>query len=77
MSANNLDKTPYIYSAVGPLDFEGQDPVAKAKKVMLAACPLGQPGLMLAGAPKLQTETSNHAILVALFACNQRIPGVE
>jgi hypothetical protein len=71
------NKPPYIYNAVGSLDFEGQDPIVKASKVMLAACPQGEPTLMLADAPRFQTETSNRSILVAIFTCNQLIPGVE
>ena len=71
------NRLPYLYNAVGSLDFDGQDPVVKANKVMLAACPQGQPTLMVADAPRIQTATSNRALLVAIFSCNQRVPGVE
>jgi hypothetical protein len=77
VSRNGDGKSPYIYSAVGSLDFEGQDPGIKATKVMRAACPQGLPTLMAAQASRTTTGTSNRTLLVALFTCNQPIPGVE
>jgi len=74
---NNLDKTPYIYNAIGSLDFGGQDPVPKATKVMQTACPQGQPVLIFANGSRFQTDTGNWNMLGAMFTCNQRIPGVE
>src|SRR3954462_10643587 len=71
VSGSNSDRTaaPYVYNAVGSLDFDGQDPVVKANKVMNAACPAGQPSLMLADAPRIKTETSKRALLIAIFTC--------
>jgi hypothetical protein len=77
VSRNGDGKSPYVYSAIGPLDFEGQDPGAKATKVMLAACPQGLPTLMTAQGSRITTETSKINLLIALFTCNQPISGVE
>jgi hypothetical protein len=77
VSRNGESKAPYLYDAVGKLDFEGQDPVAKAGKVMLAACPHGLPSLMMADAAKIPNQTGNRPLLIAIFSCNQPIPGVE
>jgi hypothetical protein len=77
VSANNLDKVPYIYNAMGKLEFDGQDPVPKATKVMLAACPQGQPMLTFADAARISTGNGKFTMLIAMFTCNQKIPGVE
>jgi hypothetical protein len=74
---NGESKTPYLYNAVGKLDFAEQDPVGKANKVMLAACPHGLPSLMMADAAKIPGQTGDRPLLIAIFSCNQPIPGVE
>jgi hypothetical protein len=71
------NRVPYIYNAIGSLDFDGQNPVSKANKVMLSACPHGQPTLMLADAPRLPSEAGNRPLLIAMFTCDQLVPGVE
>ena len=66
---------PYVYNAVGSLEYE--DPVQKATKVMLAACPQGQPILMKADVAQIRIENSNRNLLIALFTCNQIIAEAE
>ena len=75
---NRFDKdsaAPYAYLAVGPLDFNGQNPSVKAGKVMFAACPLGRPILMNAQATRMPNATRD--LLIATFSCNVLIPGAD
>jgi glutathione S-transferase len=65
VSRNGDGTSPYTYSAVGSLDFDGQDPGVKAAKVMRAACPQGLPTLMAAQASRITTGSSNQTLLVA------------
>ncbi len=65
------------YSAFGSLDFAGQDPDAKARKVMMAACPHGSPRLLTSTASPLKTDTATYNLWFAFFTCNDPIPGVD
>lgn len=78
VSRNSKDNTlPHTYNAIGPLEFAGQNPVTKATKVMNAACPHGQPSLLMADGPAFKIGNSTDSMLIAIFTCNQPIPGVE
>ncbi len=77
VSRNGKGTSPYLYNAMGSLEFAGQNPVVKATKVMNAACPQGQPTLLMADGPEFKIENSSRSMLIAIFSCNQLIPGVE
>ncbi|GAB2176135.1 hypothetical protein [Dongia sp. agr-C8] len=77
VSRNGEGTSPYLYNAMGSLEFSGQNPVVKATKVMNAACPQGQPRLLMADGPDFKIGNSTRSMLIAIFSCNQMIPGVE
>jgi hypothetical protein len=76
-SVSRFDKYasgPYSYSIFAKLDFYGQNPRAKAEKIMHAACPQGSPVLLDAQENRI---SSSKTFLIAFFTCKQLIPGAE
>jgi hypothetical protein len=65
---------PYSYSIFAKLGFYGQNPRAKAEKIMHAACPEGSPVLLDAQTSQV---SSNKTFVIAFFTCKQLIPGAE
>jgi hypothetical protein len=77
MLFDKKDGSAPIYSANGQLDFAGQNPDEKAKKVMAVACPNGAPQLLASSANPLKTETTTFLLWTAFFTCNDAIPGAK
>jgi hypothetical protein len=76
-SVSRFDKYasgPYSYSIFAKLDFYGQNPRAKAEKIMHAACPQGSPILLDAQENRI---SSSKTFVIAFFTCKQLIPGAE
>jgi hypothetical protein len=74
---DNYASGPYSYSIFGKLDFYGQDPRAKAEKIMHAACPQDSPVLIDAQTTQISGVSSGKTYLIAYFTCKQLIPGAE
>jgi hypothetical protein len=79
-SLDRIDKrdggTP-IYSAMGKLDYAGENPDSRATRVMTAACPRGHPRLLGSTAQPIATDTFNGSIFLAMFTCDTPIPGAD